>query len=646
MENILKSIDNISGNITFKYKSKLGYKNWIAGIFTLIIYILTFSLSIYFLRNLFLRVDPKSYTVKKYKEEGKVTLDSNNLFHFFTIFDSKKLKMLKLDEEKEYFDAESLVLVGNGDVVASYKFDNCMKNDFSVLEELYDDNFENFYCIRKMFKYQQKNHTFDFVQFSLDSEEKEYIYNYKDYFNKNKKIYEHNEDFIYPSITIAKPEEYNKLFYYQINLSKCQNSSHRNYTCKSEEEINERLDGLFFQIKFVDNTFDVGNYSNPVGKIFNTKTVAIKPGSVSNLYLNFLSVNIMTQDGLIFDNIKKIESYAYDFHSEAFTNSENLIFHQTQFWILTNSLIYERSYPRLQNIAAEIGGIYKFFYIIGSLLNFLFDKYTNYVINNNLLDILNLTFSDENHSINLIKTKINEKINSKALSNPINIKNLCSTGYNGLNDKLENYDNQKHNKNKDYNSVLIQLKNKNKPNNYCNQRPNFYNIQQEDRAIKFLQNKEEIEKEKINKTFQNSKNIIQKQYKEQENYNSSNKKYFSYNLNPAIKYNDDNGNKFRNNLKLETENSKINYYRSNTLKNTHIIPDNNNIIKDENQNNQNSIINTCKCQIGVNQGYLNYLSEDIPNPESVMSNIIKIKSKLHNIIYKIQVLVIKSLILF
>ena len=213
-----------------------------------------------------------------------------------------------------------------------------------------------------------------------------------DFRNKNKTIDNLNDpksEFIYPWLTIEKADNVDKIIYYEIDIFKCQNSTKNKDICKSNEEINSKLDSLYFQLKFVDNMFNVGNYSNPVSKYINNKNTALKRDTLVNFWLNFFSVSLLTNDGLIFENLSKLDTYAFDFHSEAFNPSNDPLVHQTQFYILNNSQNYERSYSRLQNVAADIGGIYKFFFMIGSVLNLFFENFSEFIINNNLLELLN-----------------------------------------------------------------------------------------------------------------------------------------------------------------------------------------------------------------------------------------------------------------
>ena len=133
MENFFKNIDAISGKIYLKYKGQTGYKNWFAGLLSLLIYLMSFSVSIYFFKNMFERIDPKSFTVKKYVESGGTTFDQKNLFHFFALIDVKKNKPITI--ETDMFNVQSFTMYVSKEKMISYIYDKCTKIDFFGLED-------------------------------------------------------------------------------------------------------------------------------------------------------------------------------------------------------------------------------------------------------------------------------------------------------------------------------------------------------------------------------------------------------------------------------------------------------------------------------------------------------------------------------
>lgn len=306
---------------------------------------MTLSVGIYFVTALFSRRDPKSYIVKKYVESGEVKLDPKNLFHIFVLYEAKTLMPIDLEKEKDFFEVEARLIYPNETEVIKYRYDKCNKYDFEPISNLYSEVYLNFYCIRKML---------DLRHNSKIKEEDNYVYNLNNYENLIDEISYHNtlinteqisfnNKFIFPWLSIQKSEEADKILFYEINISKCFNTTDKHYKCKSEEEIANRINSVFFLIKFVDNIFDVGNYVDPIDKYMNIKSTAIKPNMLTTLFMNFYSVNILTRDGLIFDSRSELKSYAFDFYSETYTETHKNLIHKTQFWILNNAQIYDRS---------------------------------------------------------------------------------------------------------------------------------------------------------------------------------------------------------------------------------------------------------------------------------------------------------------
>ena len=89
-----------------------------------------------------------------------------------------------------------------------------------------------------------------------------------------------------------------------IYLEKCINSSDKNYTCESEEKINEIIKDKYLSMYFIKETPDHYNVFNPIQKKLRTDYFAISL-DVKKLYLyNFLISDYYTDNGLLFPNKK------------------------------------------------------------------------------------------------------------------------------------------------------------------------------------------------------------------------------------------------------------------------------------------------------------------------------------------------------
>jgi len=427
MENFFKIFDNLSGHIDFRYKGNRGYKNWIGGLVTLIIFSIIISFSFFLFLNLLGKKSFVTYTAKKYIETGGTLMDQKNLFHYFTLVD-KKQNPIDLEKHKDLFSVNSYLSFATKEKIIHYKYDKCLIDDFKGIENFYSKIVKkNYNCLRKMKdlrnntdsnKDSSNDWKYNLLNFT-DSSLKELNSKYNSsLISESNNRYQLNPEFIYPEINAQKFENMRQIKYFNIKITKCLNSTDLPYICKSDSEINEKIGDSFLSLNFIDNLFDVGNYSNPIAKYVNNKSIAIKRNTLSNLYINFFLVNIITNDGLFFDSTSKIDSYGFDFHSEAFTETNQELILKADFWILNNSQIYERSYQKFQNIAAEIGGLYRFLILVGSFINYLFEKYSNFVINTDLIDLVNVGLDDE--IVNIKKDPFKNIMNNKKNINNIN----------------------------------------------------------------------------------------------------------------------------------------------------------------------------------------------------------------------------------
>lgn len=500
MESLLKGFDNISGRIDLTFQGRKGYKTLIGGLFTLIIYILTFFFSVLFLHNMLLRIDPRSYSVKKYIDSGKASLSPDNLFHFISLINKNSGEYLNFSAYMKYFEIESMTLYGSGKIITKYKYDKCTKYDFDPIPNLYSESYSNYYCIRKMLNIRNNTpstgsldniHATPKISDMLMNDENNYQLNFynlpnQDNTNGNLKLMAKNvnvtnindnshkrlvqiesdeesnnnikinTNFVYPWMTMENTENPSNLIYYEINFSKCTNSTIKEF-CKSNEEINQLIDSVYFKIKFVDSNLDISNYDTPLRKFINGKYYSPKSDYLLTINMNFLSVNLVTKDNIIFDKGNTLKTYAFDYQAGIFTNAKDNIFHKIQFYFSNNVEVFERSYPRIENVISDIVGIYKVLFTIATILNYILEKYINNIINENLFDILkmipskksNNSKSDLNKFSIFSQIKMNEEFNNKRIRNAHIISDEENNEF-----ELQKFKNLSYNNNMMYNNNL------------------------------------------------------------------------------------------------------------------------------------------------------------------------------------------------
>ena len=205
--------------------------------------------------------------------------------------------------------------------------------------------------------------------------------------------------------------------YVNIRFSKCVNSTKNNFSCKSETEINKSLKGGFVGIFLTDFNILPNNYSYPYhiyGKnIYNTFSI--------NYHLSYWifikSIELKTDSGLIFSDTKKMNFFALEDTKPDIDYREGNIFLTMVIRNSPKREVYERSYLKIQNIAATISGMINLSLIIGEVFVYIIrlTLYRFYIIQffNPNNKIFNYTINDKNiisnhkrQSFNLKKNKL------------------------------------------------------------------------------------------------------------------------------------------------------------------------------------------------------------------------------------------------
>ena len=381
----LSNLDIISPKLTLYYKNKESHSSSLGGVITIIAYTIILAATIYFSLDIFLHNNPTAFYFNKFVEDaGIFPLNSSSMFHFF--------QMSLVNNEVDIVDFNAISIIGVQELINTYTenndltrydhwiYGNCDSNkDLNDLEYLNTfSNFENSGCIRKFY-----NHT-------------------------TKTYYETSEKgFIYP--TIEKGCSHPNRTFYGIIIERCRNSSLRATPCKSDQEIDQYIaTHVGLEMEIIDQYVDVTHYKSPYTKYFYKITNGLFRESFATNHLNFNPSTITTHNGLLFDN--KEEKVAYVFEQNEKITQETMgtgIYCAFYFWMQNRMQIYERSYKRLQDVAASAGGIASLLTVLASFLNFFYNKFIIY------LDFLELTKEcsiniNHRNSYNLEKTQMSQ----------------------------------------------------------------------------------------------------------------------------------------------------------------------------------------------------------------------------------------------
>jgi len=166
-----------------------------------------------------------------------------------------------------------------------------------------------------------------------------------------------------------------------FTFSKCDNSTSNN-TCSSEDEINSILSGGYIGIFMTDKVVIPNNFSIPYqtyGKnIFSSYTVK----QFTDYWIYFKSMEVYTDSGLFFKNKRENSFMAYDRAETVIDYRETTNFATINLRESTKREVYERSYTKIQEAAANAGGIVKIVTLIGNAIVYFFRQilYRNFMI--------------------------------------------------------------------------------------------------------------------------------------------------------------------------------------------------------------------------------------------------------------------------
>ena len=169
----------------------------------------------------------------------------------------------------------------------------------------------------------------------------------------------------------------------KFNLYECVNSTKNNFSCKTKEKIDKVLGGAFFGFFFTDISIDPLNFTTPnqisVGDSYTT--VSNKVYTEIHHYMK--PIQISSDYGLVFEDI----------HTDYYLQKERLLimnnfqpsvnFVSYTLKLSTELDIYKRSYTKVQDVAAQIGGMLNFLTTCGFILSYFYTevKYNELLIN-------------------------------------------------------------------------------------------------------------------------------------------------------------------------------------------------------------------------------------------------------------------------
>jgi hypothetical protein len=151
----------------------------------------------------------------------------------------------------------------------------------------------------------------------------------------------------------------------QLVMTTCINSTANNNNCLPQSIINTSLASYLFHIDSLDYYIDHNNYNSPLVPVLLTTNLQSTLSMYKYFYLQYKKVIYSNDDGFILDNSQNKTYFTLRDSSELNDLNFNKPFpgqiSQATFRMNSRGLndYYERSYTKIQNVFANIGGFFK-----------------------------------------------------------------------------------------------------------------------------------------------------------------------------------------------------------------------------------------------------------------------------------------------
>lgn len=191
----------------------------------------------------------------------------------------------------------------------------------------------------------------------------------------------------------------------------------------------------------MNSIINTKNYTNPLLFFISTQYKNARINSSKSLNIFIREEDLITDKGLIFEDFFKQSSYSYDYSDsdDADQNSDSLL--DINLMVANHKLIYRRKYIKIQNLLANLGGLYKALSMAMYFLTFFLSSVKmNLKIINKVFQFKIITDINNRKNICDKKEKIpkpqnedmNLNISKKITTNNIMISDINQTKFNNL----------------------------------------------------------------------------------------------------------------------------------------------------------------------------------------------------------------------
>lgn len=311
----------------------------------LISHLLMIAMIIYFLFssfNTFLHTNPQ-INIQNFDVNTRpyINLNSEN-FHFAFRIEDNDGNPMNITDISQYFEIEATYyfqkqnISNHNEWVTTeeryYEFSRCDKSEFTSFSNYFDINLKNAFCL--------KNHTFDVGGFWDER----------------------------------------KMSYFYITINMCDQET--NPDCVGREAIEEIFQGSYLTFYIESENVDGNDYENPLKKTMKYYSYLLDTNIKKDVNFYIQEVEMKTNDALFYNSAPTVQKFFrqssidLDFNANFHSNNNVTLnaFWEIYIYSSNNIQMIERTYITLLSVFASVGGISKFFLIIGTFITLYYNE--------------------------------------------------------------------------------------------------------------------------------------------------------------------------------------------------------------------------------------------------------------------------------
>lgn len=189
---------------------------------------------------------------------------------------------------------------------------------------------------------------------------------------------------LFDGFEIYNPYGYANTTLNRFNFMAC-DLTHGAENCPAD--LNDKMKEFYFDFKFLDSYIDSSDYNNPIKYYFNSLFIQVSNLQQKRTYLSFINMKFTNDKGWLFEDSTTNEFVIFSkndvetFPLSGYTNNFYIITLQSP--LITSK--YSRSYLKIQDVFAKVGGFINGLVIVIKILTIDFFEYSYLTTINDLI---------------------------------------------------------------------------------------------------------------------------------------------------------------------------------------------------------------------------------------------------------------------